>query len=591
LYGDELERAVGSGTLSLTVAFTRKGGALVRDRAGRLEVRPAEPQRLEDLMLAPATAAELWQLAKTKAEGGSGAVFYVCGRSGFADTVLATLKRIFRDQLASVPGADLATATERAAQRVYQMVGDRRLLSEVHTDARPLDEQPRLFDVSEIARHNDAQHGYWIVVDRVVYDLTEFIELHPGGRRVVQAYAGMDASHGFARAHHGRADVDAMRESYRIGMVRTLRFDDHVVRVPAPSGAVPVDAAVAYRTFVKALTLVVEMQNALVADQSLQARPEADGSPGLGPRGERSAYRLQRALETHRRFLKNYFAVMLDSTLPELWTLSSGLFFPDEPRDAMSTYLTTLRATEPAVRTEALAQHAFDQFEGWHEAGGLHSLVESFEAADVWFLHALKAALVAAVREFERHGPRVRTRGAARVRRTCQRMAGIVRQYYARSTREAQRVVRIHPLTSRESEQRSSQPPPVNTRLHTGPHWIFEEDGAQKLAVLRRTPVAAGSLLALSDENENVLRCLLPRHREFGLVVDMRQARMRNDSGFEDAMARLRRELTTHFQRAAVLLESTIGELQVSRIERDERRDAIATRSESTAFKFARGGA
>jgi sulfite reductase alpha subunit-like flavoprotein/cytochrome b involved in lipid metabolism len=591
VYGEEFESAVALGGLSLEVAFTRTGGALVLGGDGRLSVEPAATARVAELMLAPVTAARLWQLAQTKAEGGAGAVFYVCGRSGFADTVLVTLKRIFRDRLASLPGADLASVGERAAGRVYQMVGDRRLLSELHTDARPLDDRPRLFDLSEIARHNDARHGYWIVVDRVVYDLTEFIELHPGGRRVVQAYAGMDASHGFARAHHGRADVDAMRESYRIGMVRTLRFDDHVVRVEAPSGEVVIDSAGAYRSFAKALALVVEMQNALVADQSLQSRPEADGSPALGPDGERSAYRLQRAVETHRRFLKNYFAVLLDGTLPELWSIAHGLFFSEQPADGLQTYLTTLRGTEPAVATELLARQAFDSFETWREGGALHSLVEAFEASDVWFLHALKAALSSALREFERHGARVRTRGAARVQRACQRMAGIVRQYYARSTRELQRVVRVHPLPSALSAQTVGTNTPATTRLYTGTHWVFEEDSAAKLAVLRRTPVAAGSLIALSDENELVLRCMLPRHREFGLVVDMRQARLRNDSGFEDAMARLRRELTAHFRRTAVLLESTIGELQVSRIERDERRDAIATRSESSAFKFAQGGA
>ena len=54
-------------------------------------------------------------------------------------------------------------------------------------------------------------------------------------------------------------------------------------------------------------------------------------------------------------------------------------------------------------------------------------------------------------------------------------------------------------------------------------------------------------------------------------------------------MAKLRHELTSHFRRTAILLESNVGELQVTRIERDERRRAIATRSESTAFKFAQG--
>jgi hypothetical protein len=79
-------------------------------------------------------------------------------------------------------------------------------------------------------------------------------------------------------------------------------------------------------------------------------------------------------------------------------------------------------------------------------------------------------------------------------------------------------------------------------------------------------------------------------HRCFGLVVDVRRAPLRNDGAFEDAMARLRAGLTRHFRRTAVLLESNTGELQVSRLERDERGHALATRSESSAYKFALGG-
>jgi hypothetical protein len=56
-------------------------------------------------------------------------------------------------------------------------------------------------------------------------------------------------------------------------------------------------------------------------------------------------------------------------------------------------------------------------------------------------------------------------------------------------------------------------------------------------------------------------------------------------------MADLRNQLTTHFQRVSILLESNLGELQVTRIERDERRQAtITTRSESAALKFLAGG-
>jgi len=55
-------------------------------------------------------------------------------------------------------------------------------------------------------------------------------------------------------------------------------------------------------------------------------------------------------------------------------------------------------------------------------------------------------------------------------------------------------------------------------------------------------------------------------------------------------MAKFRLELTTHFARTAVLLESALGELQVTRLERDEGRTTFVTRSVSAAFRFAAGG-
>ncbi|HEX5659700.1 MAG TPA: cytochrome b5 domain-containing protein, partial [Polyangiales bacterium] len=572
LYEDELSTLVASGLLSLHVGFTRTGGRLALGEHGRLAIAPGSTQRIDELMLTPCMQARLWQLAQ------SGAVFYVCGRSGFADSVMRTLKQIFRPH---VPSDDAA------AKQLYQMVGDHRLLMELHTDAQPLDEAPRQYDVSEIARHNDSANGYWVVIDRVVYDLTEFVELHPGGRRVVQAYAGMDATHGFARAHYGRADVDAMRETYRIGMVRTPVFDDYVVQVESPHGKVAVDCGAAYRAFARALQLVVEMQNALYADQSLQHVVPHEPADALPNVRTRDRYKQLRAIETHRRFLKNYFEVLVQRTLPELWAISQGLLYPEQPAESLPRCLDAMLRSPAAEQVTSLAQHAFDQFEAFREQGALFPLVEAFEALDGWFLAAMKRALTLALRELERHGAAVRERGALRVRRACALMAAVVQRYYGRAL---QRMPSREPLCRHAlAEPASADPPRTLRRLHTGTHWVFEEDPKQKLAVLRRTPVPAVSLEELSPENERVLRCLGPEHRRYGLVVDTRQARLRNDVFFEDAMAKLRRELVGHFQRTAVLLESSIGELQVARIERDERRQSIATRSESAAFKFAQG--
>src|SRR5262249_27690479 len=144
--------------------------------------------------------------------------------------------------------------------------------------------------------------GYWLIIDQVVYDLTEFAELHPGGRRIVHAYAGIDAEHGYSRAHAHQPDVVAMREMYRIGRIRPLSFESHAAMVSGPNGPVRISCRAAYHAWVRALHLVVEMQNAHVADLSLQhsVTSPVEAQDVVGP------YKQARAAETHQRFLRHH---------------------------------------------------------------------------------------------------------------------------------------------------------------------------------------------------------------------------------------------------------------------------------------------
>jgi sulfite reductase alpha subunit-like flavoprotein/cytochrome b involved in lipid metabolism len=577
LYADELSSATAAGALQLRVAFTRVGAALELDAKGDLVLRPAPTRRIEELMLVPETARTLWELALPKSEGGAGAHLYICGRSGFARNVLETLKVIFRRyRRASGPSAE---------ELLYRLAGERRLAQELHSDVGPVEAAPRRFDFSEVAEHNDAQHGYWCVIDRAVYDLTEFMELHPGGRRVVQAYAGMDATHGFGRAHHQRADVDAMRESYRIGVLRSYTFDDHAVRVEGPLGALTVDAGALHRSFVHAVQLAVEMQNALAADQALQGERLGPHDPLSGA----TPYKLLRALETHQRFVGSYLSVLVSETLPGLWQLSRGLLFPEERADWMKQHLEQLCAAEAAARCEALAVRVFREFDVWRTDPRTPAVARALERADAGLLAALKRALIDALREFEQHALRLRESGADSLKAAVRRAALAIGDYYAQLAGELAHAV-VPVAAPQLTVVQTQRTPAAAKRLHSGTYWTLEVDAQRNLAVLQRTPVALASLAELRAENEQVLSCLTQAHRDYGLVVDTRRAPLRNDVAFEDAMAALRHGLTAHFRRTAVLLETNIGELQVSRLERDERRHALATRSESTAFKFVLGG-
>lgn len=57
-----------------------------------------------------------------------------------------------------------------------------------------------LYTWSEIKRH-DTKNDLWIVIDGIVYDITKFQKMHPGGSKVVNLYSGQDATVRIASTH------------------------------------------------------------------------------------------------------------------------------------------------------------------------------------------------------------------------------------------------------------------------------------------------------------------------------------------------------------------------------------------------------
>lgn len=53
------------------------------------------------------------------------------------------------------------------------------------------------FTPADVASHNSADKGMYIIVDSNVYDVTEFVDEHPGGAKILKRVAGKDASKQF----------------------------------------------------------------------------------------------------------------------------------------------------------------------------------------------------------------------------------------------------------------------------------------------------------------------------------------------------------------------------------------------------------
>ena len=57
-----------------------------------------------------------------------------------------------------------------------------------------------LLTYDEVAKHTSGD-DCWIVVNNKVYDVTAFLDDHPGGRAVIEQVAGMDGTEAFLSAH------------------------------------------------------------------------------------------------------------------------------------------------------------------------------------------------------------------------------------------------------------------------------------------------------------------------------------------------------------------------------------------------------
>ena len=62
-------------------------------------------------------------------------------------------------------------------------------------------QQGREITVDELQKHNNEEDGVWVCINGLVYDLTDFLPMHPGGAKIILHYAGKNASTIFNKFH------------------------------------------------------------------------------------------------------------------------------------------------------------------------------------------------------------------------------------------------------------------------------------------------------------------------------------------------------------------------------------------------------
>ncbi|XP_059470358.1 cytochrome b5 [Neocloeon triangulifer] len=73
----------------------------------------------------------------------------------------------------------------------------------------------KLFSREEVSTKNDAKNT-WLIIDNSVYDVTSFLNEHPGGEEVLLEQAGRDGTESFEDVGHS-SDARELMKQYKIG--------------------------------------------------------------------------------------------------------------------------------------------------------------------------------------------------------------------------------------------------------------------------------------------------------------------------------------------------------------------------------------
>ena len=75
--------------------------------------------------------------------------------------------------------------------------------------------ETKTYRLSEIAKHN-SQNDLWLTINNKVYNITEYLNDHPGGGDVLIDVAGTDATKAFEDVGHSN-DAREIMEDYYLG--------------------------------------------------------------------------------------------------------------------------------------------------------------------------------------------------------------------------------------------------------------------------------------------------------------------------------------------------------------------------------------
>ncbi|KAJ6809450.1 cytochrome b5-like [Iris pallida] len=88
----------------------------------------------------------------------------------------------------------------------------------------------KVFTLEDVAKHN-SKEDCWLIIGGKVYDVTKFLDDHPGGDDVLLSATGKDATDDFEDVGHSTT-ARAMMEEYFVGEIDATTIPSKTKYVP-----------------------------------------------------------------------------------------------------------------------------------------------------------------------------------------------------------------------------------------------------------------------------------------------------------------------------------------------------------------------
>lgn len=134
-----------------------------------------------------------------------------CGATPSSSTVAPQSNGTSETQTNGTPPS-AETNNSTAAQTSTQTTG-------ATSETKPTTTGPKTYSMADVAAANTAANCL-TVINGNVYNLTDWIDKHPGGDRAILSICGIDGSSAYNRQHGGQSRPESILAGYKVGVLK-----------------------------------------------------------------------------------------------------------------------------------------------------------------------------------------------------------------------------------------------------------------------------------------------------------------------------------------------------------------------------------